>query len=210
MIRVMIADDHPTVREGIKQALERDPDIKVVAEAHDGEELSALLEEHTPPDILLLDISMPHFGIFDAVPAFRQRHPEMKIVIVSGYNDRRTVRKMLDLGVEGYLVKDEKPEAFPRAIHEVHDRRPFFSQGIMSFVVSNETPPPTLSDRQKEILILAAQDLATNQIANELGLTDSSVLTHLRRAKEKLKVSSRAAAIAKAVRLGLIDISEIF
>jgi DNA-binding CsgD family transcriptional regulator len=76
----------------------------------------------------------------------------------------------------------------------------------MSFVASNEMPPPVLSDRQKEILILVAQDLSTLKIADKLGLTESSVLTHLRRAKEKLGVSSRVAAVARAAKLGLIDI----
>ena len=210
MIRVAIADDHPTVREGIRRALQRDADIRVIAEAHDGRELTALLEEKAPLDILLLDISMPHFNIFQAAPEFRRQYPEMKILVVSGYDDRGMVRQVLEMGVDGYLVKDEKPETFPRAIHEVYDRRPFFSQGIMLFVASNEAPPPELSDRQKEILILAAQDMASTQIANQLGLTENSVNTHLRRAKEKLGVSTRVAAVAKAVRLGLIDISEIF
>ena len=209
MIRVAIADDHPTVLEGIRRALLRDPDIRVIAEAHDGRELTALLEETDPLDILLLDISMPHFNIFQAAPEFRQQHPEMKILIVSGYDDRGTVRQVLDMGVDGYLVKDEKPETFPRAIHEVYDRRPFFSQSIMSFVASNEGPPPVLSDRQKEILLLAAQDMTSNQIANHLGLTENSVNTHFRRAKEKLGASGRLAAVIKAINLGLIDISEI-
>jgi DNA-binding NarL/FixJ family response regulator len=209
MIDVMIADDHPAVRDGIKQALKDDSSIKVVAEAHDGLELAAFLAQRSPPDVLLLDISMPHFEIFDAVPEFRQQHPDMKIIIVSGFGDKGMVRNMLDLGVDGYLVKDEQSETFPRAIHEVHDRRMFFSQSIMSFVACNETPPPKLSDRQKEMLILVAQDLTTSQIADKLGLTESSVNTHLQRAKEKLGVSTRVAALARAVKFGLVDISEI-
>jgi len=209
MIKVMIAEDHPTTAAGIKEALREDLDIQVVGKVADGRELRAILAKSRPPDILLLDIKMPHFDILEEIPKFRRKHPQMKIVITTTYGDRRTVRRMLALGVDGYVVKGDRLNVYPRMIHETNEGRLYLSPSVTEYAVRPETPPLDLSDRQKQILLLLAKDLTTNQIAEDLMVSVSSVNTHIKRAKEKLGVQNRAGAVIKAARFNLIDLSEL-
>jgi DNA-binding NarL/FixJ family response regulator len=205
MIDVMIADDHPVFHEGIRPRLDRQEDIRVVGEASDGPTLFAVLSENPPPDVLMLDISMPRFEILQAIPKLRVRHPRMKILIVTAHDDEAWIRRMIDAGVDGYLIKDEDPDIFVRAVRDVAAGKKYFSQ--RTFEVAIDSADSTVpSARELEILALAAQDITTAEIAKRLLISSSTVNTHFARVYRKLGVGSRTAAVARAVQLGYITL----
>lgn len=205
MITVLIADDHPPLREGIKQRLERQDDIRVVGEAGTGPELFVLLNDASrSPDVLLLDIRMPEFDILKAIPKIRTRHPKTGILIVSAYDDHTHVNQLLDADVDGYLIKSEDMSTYVRAIRDVAAGRTHFSQRV--FGLARATADLTrLSVREMEVLTFVARDATTQEIGASLGISPRTVETHIKRACQKLGVNSRAAAAAKAVQLGYIS-----
>jgi two-component system, NarL family, response regulator NreC len=205
MIDVMIADDHPAFREGIRPRLDRQQDIRIVREASDGPELFALLSENPPPDVLLLDISMPGFEVLRAIPRLRVRYPQMKILIVTAHDDEARIRQLIDAGVDGYLIKDEDMDTYVRAVRDVAAGKKYFSQRTFEVAIdsANSSMP---SPRELEILALVAQDVTTDEIARRLLISSSTVNTHIARVFRKLGVNSRAAAVAKVVQLGYITV----
>lgn len=203
MITVMIVDDHPVLRDGLKRKLEDESDIRVVGEAGDGHELFAVLDKKTPPDVLLLDIHMPNFKIMEALPQLQARYPQMKILIITAYDASTSILQLLDAGVDGYLIKYEEKDVYARAVRRVAAGKMYFSQEVFE-VKFDEMETPALSDREKEILILIAHDVTTSEIARRLGISRRTVESHIGRACQKLGVSSRPAAVAKAIQLSYI------
>jgi NarL family two-component system response regulator YdfI len=206
-IDVVIADDHPVIREGLKHRLERRPDIRVVGEAADGPGLFTLLSEISTPRVLVLDMSMPDFVIREAMPILRARYPKMKILILTVHNDQRNILQMIDAGVDGYLIKGESMDTYIPAVRKVAAGERFFSQDTFS-VALEDAKTPTPSPRELEVLALIAQDATTDEIARRLDISPRTVDTHVRRACQKLGVSGRAAAVAKAVQLGYVKAME--
>lgn len=207
MIRVVIADDHPPLREGIKQRLEQQPNVQVVGEAGTGPELYAVLSQEPPPDVLVLDIQMPDFEARQAIPEFKARYPKMGILIVTAYGDPRNITQMMDAEVDGYLVKQEDMGTYVRAIREIAAGRTHYSQSV--FNVTREYAGITApSSRELEVLALVTKGATTNEIALQLGISARTVETHLKRVYQKLGVNNRAAAVAKAVQLGHLTIPE--
>ncbi len=206
MIKIIIADDHPPLREGIKQELAKDPEIQVVAEAKDGPDLEEVLGTGLAADILLLDFRMPGFKAIEVIPKIQEQCPELKICMVTTYDDERTVRHMLSLGVMGYVVKDEPMHSYPDILREIHLGRPFFSQGITPYLVNTKSTIPDFSEQEEQALTMVAMDYTSEEIAAKMYVTVNSVNTYLKRAAHKLGVKKRAAAVAQAVRLGLIEI----
>jgi DNA-binding NarL/FixJ family response regulator len=205
MIDVMIADDHPVFHEGIRPRLERQEDIRVVQETNNGPELFATLSENPPPDVLMLDIRMPDFEILRAIPRLRVQYPRMKILIVTAHDDEARIRQLIDVGVDGYLIKDENPDTYVRAVRDVAAGKKYFSQ--RTFEVAIDSAGSSVpSARELEILELAAQDIKTDEIARRLLISSSTVNTHLARVYRKLGVNSRTAAVAKVVQLGYITL----
>lgn len=204
MIRVMLADDHPALREGIKQRLERMPEIMVVGEAGSGSELLATLDGKPSPDVLLLDIRMPDFDIRKAIPRLRAHHPTTRILVVTAYDDQRNISQAIEAGVDGYLVKQEDMAIYAAAIRELAAGRTYFSQRVLGVALDNADmlrPSP----RELEVLTWVVKDATTDEIANRLGISPRTVETHVKRACQKLGVTTRAAAVAKATQLGYIS-----
>jgi DNA-binding NarL/FixJ family response regulator len=206
MIKILIAEDHPLMREGIKQGLIDAPDIEVVGEVGSGPELFDSLSGGLRPDILLLDIQMPDFEIVEAVPQLQTRWPMIKILIVTAHTDRTTMRQMRDLGVDGYLAKDEKGDAVVKAIRMLANGRSYNSQQMIE--VALERKPTDPSPMELRVLTLAARGLATGAIAERLNISSRTAETYVKRVCNKLGVPNRKAAIAKAVQLGLVDVLE--
>lgn len=205
MITVIIADDHPPLREGIKQRLERQTDIRVVGEAGTGPELFSLLHDTShSPDVLLLDIRMPDFDILQAIPEIRSRCPRTGILIVSAYDDPTHVNQLMDADVDGYLIKSEDMGTYVRAIRDVAAGKTHFSQHIFG-VARTTADIARLSPRELEVLTFVARDATTHEIGLRLGISSRTVETHIKRTCQKLGVNSRAAAAAKAVQLGYIS-----
>jgi DNA-binding NarL/FixJ family response regulator len=201
MIKVIIADDHPLTREGVKRALDEKPDIRVVGEAGTGPELEAALTH--VPDVLLLDIRMPDFDAVMQVPELRARFPGMKIVIMTAYESEFYAQALMG-HVDGYLLKVERMDAFATAVQEVSKGRKYFTDRALNLAF-NSPEVPKLSEREMEVLKLAARGLKTTGIAQELFISNRTVETHIQDACHKLGVRGRTAAVAKAMEIGLIS-----
>ena len=196
----MVADDHPPLREGVKHALNSDRGIRVVGEAGSGPELDAALG--LAPDVLLLDISMPDFNALEQVPRLRARYPEMKIVVVTAYDNETFVQRLMG-EVHGYLLKEEDMDAYARAVHEVSKGRKYFTDRALDLAL-NSPELPRLSERELQVLGLAARGIKTADIAEELFISTRTVDSHVENACQKLGVRNRTAAVAKAIELELI------
>jgi DNA-binding NarL/FixJ family response regulator len=202
VIKVVVADDHPPLREGVKQALNCAQDIHVVAEAGTGPELQAALRSH--PDVLLLDISMPQFDVFQELPRLRSEYPELKIVIVTAHDHASFVQRLLK-DVHGYLLKEEGMDAYVRAVHAVRGGNSYFSDRVLTAAL-NSQESPKLTPRELNVLALAAQGLKTAEIAARLFISPRTVETHIENAGMKLGASNRTEAVAKALDLNLISV----
>jgi DNA-binding NarL/FixJ family response regulator len=207
MIEVVLADDHPPLRAGIRQTLDREQDIRVVGEAGSGPELFTVLAQRSAPTVLLLDIRMPDFDIIEALPRLKLRYPGMRILIVTAHDDRTYISQLLDIGVDGYLIKDEGMGAYVRAVRDVADGRTYFSQRVIGAAVEALEDQASPSPKELQVLALVAQDATSAEIAERLYISPRTVDTHVRRACQKLGVKSRAAAVARAIELGLITTS---
>ena len=206
MLTVAVVDDHPALRLGVIGILKQIPSIEVVGEAGSGTELTALLEDGAP-DVLLLDISMPGFDIFQAIPRMQKAYPEMQIIIVTIHEDEKHVRRLVELGVSGYLIKEEPLTEYVKAIHAVAAGGTYFSQRIIPVMVANSNAgTPVLTPREMEVLDLLATSAATPEIAARLFITTRTATTHMTNIYRKLQVKSRTAAVLKAIELGLISV----
>jgi DNA-binding NarL/FixJ family response regulator len=206
MIKILIADDHPMMREGVKLSLSDAPDIEVLGEVGSGPELLDALSSGLRPDVLLLDIKMPEFEAVEVIPQLQGRWPMMKILVVTAHTERTIMRQMHDLGVDGYLVKDEQGEAVVKAIRLLANGRSYNSQQMLE--VALERKPTDPSPMELQVLTLAARGMTTGAIGERLNISPRTVETYVKRICNKLGVPNRKAAIAKAVQLSLIDVLE--
>lgn len=207
MLTVAVIDDHPALRLGIIETLRQIPDIEVVGEAGSGPELETLLQDHVP-DVLLLDISMPDFDVFQFVPRMQKEHPQMHIVIVTIHEDEKNVCRLVDLGVGGYLIKEEPVAEYVKAIRAVSAGRTHFSQRVVPVMWgrNHNQGTPSLTPRELEVLDLMATGAKTDSIAEQLFITPRTVTTHASNIYRKLGVKNRAAAVRKAIEFGLISV----
>ena len=205
MISVIIADDHPPLREGIKRRLEEQPDIRVIGEAGTGPELFAMLSREPLSDVLVLDIRMPDFEAVPAIPGIRTLCPKMGILIVSAHDDPTHINQMMEAEVDGYVVKQEDMSIYATAIREIAAGRTYFSQRVFGVALDNHDAM-TPSARELEVLTLVAKDATTDDIAKRLGISPRTVETYVKRICEKLGARTRAGAVGKAVQLGYISV----
>ena len=204
MIRVLVADDHPTLRAGVLQAIKEAPDIEVVGEAGTGPELWARLAE-VRTDVLLLDLQMPGFDPFEDSPRIQERYPDIGIVVLTIYGDEQHVQALVKAGVGAYLLKEEEASTVVRVIREVAAGKVAYSEGVLAKVGRGTTTLP-LTKREREVLKLVAQGKTSEQIARELVLVKRTVDFHVENACRKLGVDNRIAAAAKASELELITV----
>jgi len=205
VIRVVIADDHPPFRVGIRQTLDQAPDIQVVGEASNGPELFSMLSQSPSAEILLLDIEMPEFKVYEAVSQFAVQYPHLKILIVTAYDEQRRILRLIELGVKGYMLKDEPLNMYAHAIREVAEGRRYFSSRVAHVALTeNGKGAIVLTPREFEVLTLAARGLASPAIGMQLGISSKTVDTYVERACRKLGASNRTTAVLRAVELGLV------
>lgn len=213
-IRLLLVDDHPIVREGIKSALSTRKTISIVGEASTGEEaLSKALK--LEPDVILMDINMPGMSGLEAARRLRKRIPDTKILALTMHENREYILEMSQLGARGYVLKDSPPSELLRAIEAVHAGEFFFSprasQHLLKAYLRNEQESVNastmdLSQREKDVLRLIAEGLKTREIANRLGVTDRTIETYRRRLMTKLGVHSVAGLIRYAIVKGIVKI----
>ncbi len=207
--RLVIADDHPLVRMGIRTTLSADETLELVGEAVDAQQARELCLR-LRPDVLLLDLSMPGPAPTDTVTWLRERCPETKVVVLTAYDDDAYVRGLLAVGVRGYILKDEMPETIVRAVQTVVRGDTWFSLSLLKNLARPAQEPGgiELSDRELRILQLAVWGRTDRGIGEELFLSERTVRYHLRHIYEKLGVDSRVEAVAQAVQLGLAEAQE--
>ncbi len=206
-IRVILADDHAVVRKGIRDFLEEDESIRVVAEANDGQEAVAFYaREH--PDVALFDIQMPRVNGLDATRQVKKEFPDARILILTAYEDEPYILAALQAGASGYLLKTASSDEIVQAVHAVADGETALSPSIAKKLVqraahrgegTGDLVEP-LSERELEVLRLAGRGMGNKQIGAALGISDRTVQGHLANIYGKLHVSTRTEAVLYAVR----------
>ncbi len=208
-IRVLLADDHPIVRNGIRRLLESEVDIEVAGEACDGEETLDLVET-LKPDIVLLDMEMPHLNGVEVAKRIRKNFSDVRVLALSGYDDRSYIIELLQLGVNGYLIKDEAMEMIVEAVRgAARGETGWLSRRISALVTSwmhkNEDQPLNLTQRELEVLRLVAAGNTNQRIALELHISEKTIEKYIESILRKLGVGSRVEAAVYAVRNNLLD-----
>lgn len=213
-IRVMIADDHPLVRSGLRVLLEREGEFHVVAEAADGYEAIDLAALHKP-EVILLDVGMPRLSGPDAAMSISQKLPGVRIVMVSMHSDEAYVLRALKAGARGYLLKASPEADVLAAVRAVAAGNAWFSPSITKLLVEEyvlearrrgiDDSYDLLSVREKEILLLLASGKSNRDIADQLHISVSTVETHRNNVFQKLNLHNLAELILYAVRKGLIS-----
>ncbi len=211
-IRILIADDHQIVREGLRNLLEREPDMRVVAEADDGRATVRMVREISP-EVVIMDVAMPDLNGIEATRQIVAEFPKIKVIALSMYADQRFVLNMLKAGASGYLLKDCAFEELARAIRLVMSHKTYLSPGVTDIVVKdytsggNSSGQPSvfsiLSPREREVLQLMAEGKSTSQIAGLLHVSVKTIETHRQQVMHKLDIHSVAELTKYALREGL-------
>ncbi len=196
-IRVLLADDHAVVRSGIRNALNDLPGLVVVGEVGDGRALGSALET-LRPDLLLIDVTMPDFEPVAAIRQIRARHPALKILIVSAYDDDAYVQGLLGVGVNGYHLKDQPLSDLRLAVQRVLAGERWISSSLISKLLHTADVPAaaaSLTSRQRELLRLLVQGYDNQSLGRETGLSVKTIENHLTRLYRQLNVQSRLEAV---------------
>ena len=206
MIRIVVVDDHPVVREGLVASLEDDPEFRVVGSAGSADDaLPLVTTQH--PDVILLDLELPGVNGLEAIPALAAAHPASRILILTAYDTDERVLGAIRAGAKGYLLKGASLEEIARAIRSVHAGESYLEPRIATKVLAELGPrrrPAALSHREREVLRLVAGGRSNKQIARELGITERTVKFHVTSILNKLGAENRAQAVAVAARRGLL------
>ena len=210
MIRVLIADDHAVVRQGLRTFLALQDDMEVVADAADGQEAVRAAREHAP-DIVLMDLVMPNMDGVEATRRIASERPATRVIALTSFLEDDKVLPAVRAGAAGYLLKDVGPPELVRAIRTVHGGEALLHPAVAARVLEEVAAPapappraePGLTPREREVLALVARGLANKRIAQELGIAEKTVKIHVSRILHKLGVADRTQAALYAVREGL-------
>jgi DNA-binding NarL/FixJ family response regulator len=221
-IRVIIADDHAVVREGTRHILETDPEIEVVGEAANGVE-AVELTESLLPDVAIIDIAMPVMGGLEATARIKSSRPQTAVLILTAYDDDAYIFAVLESGAAGYLLKDVPSAELIRAVRAVHRGEPALHPAIARKVMArfaaqarvahaDGLPRPVaspLTDRERDVLRLAASGMTNNEIATRLFASLRTIQAHLTQIFNKLGVGSRTEAVVAGLRAGILNIEDL-
>jgi DNA-binding NarL/FixJ family response regulator len=209
-IRLILADDHHMVRAGIRELLEGAGDIAVVAEAGDGEEAQSIIQKHKP-DVAVLDIQMPKASGIEVTRWVRAHMPEVGVLVLTAYDDDPYVMAVLQAGANGYVLKTARPEELIQAVRDVNEGKSALDPAITRKLMSNlfhrqqEAAVEALTDREHDVLRLAAKGFTNKAIGLQLAISDRTVQGHLAHIFAKLQATSRTEAVMRAVSLGWIS-----
>lgn len=214
-ITVLLADDHALLREGTRRLLEAEPDIRVVAEAGDGQ-VAVDEAERTHPDVAIMDVAMPGMSGIEATRRIKSFLPNVAVLALTAYDDDQYVMALLDAGAAGFMLKDSRGQDLVEAVRAVHRGeavlQPRVAARALRRAVSRRAlpvaSPPPLSDREMEVLREAARGLPNKDIARRLDLSVRTVHTHLGNIFTKLSVGSRTEAVLLGLRRGWITLDE--
>jgi len=217
-IRILIADDHAVVREGTRRVLEQEPDMEVVGEAGDGEE-AVNLATSLKPDVAIIDISMPKMDGIEATRRIKAACPSINVLALSAYDDDQFVFSLLEAGAAGYLLKSVRSRELLDAVRAVYSGEsvlhPSIARKVLNRFVSasnkseGKETSGVLSDREMEVLKLAAKGLSNQDIAEKLCLSIRTVQGHLGHIFNKLQVGSRTEAVVRALKEGWVTLDDV-
>jgi DNA-binding NarL/FixJ family response regulator len=195
MIRVLLADDHSLVRDGLGRLLASVPDIEVVAAAVDGAEAVRLAREHRP-DVILMDLRMPGMDGSEATRRLLEDDPAAQVVILTSFSERDEILTALDAGAIGYLLKDAEPDDVIRGVRAAaHGESPLAPKAARELLGSRGSAPASqLTDREREVLRLVTRGLSNKLIARELGISEKTVKAHLTAVFQRIGVTDRVQA----------------
>jgi DNA-binding NarL/FixJ family response regulator len=206
-IRLLIVDDHPIMRDGLRGVFSDDPDFEVVAEAGNGTEAVALAAR-LAPDVILMDLRMPGMGGVEAITQLRAAGHPARVLILTTYDTDRDVLPAIEAGATGYLLKDAPREELLRAVRSAHAGRPVLAPSVAGTLMSRAgglRPEPGLSPREVEVLRLVAEGATNQSAARQLMVSETTIKTHLLHIYAKLEVRDRASAVATAYKRGLLS-----
>ena len=212
-IRIVLADDHPVVRRGIRSMLEKAGDLAVVGEASDGEEALRLVNQLTP-DVLLLDMEMPGMGGLEVARRLLADESTARVLALSAYDDEQYIFGLLDHGAAGYLTKDEAPTTIVEAVRGVaRGEEGWISRRVANKLVHRkrmalEAATDALSDRERDVLGLVGHGYNNSHIAETLFISEGTVKNHVTHIYDKLNLRTRAEAVAWAWQHGLVSSSK--
>jgi len=210
-IRILIADDHAVVAEGLKHLVEAQSDLEVVATVGDGREAVRVAKE-TEPDVVLMDLSMPELNGADAARAIIDQRPECRVIVLSMYAEREYVRRALKAGATGYVVKRSAAKELVEAIRAVHSGQRYLSPRVADVVIDDYAADgkadllEKLSTREREVLQLLAEGRTGAEIAQRLVLSQKTVETYRARLVEKLGIRDVAGLVKFAIQRGLVSL----
>jgi two-component system, NarL family, response regulator len=203
-IRVMIADDHPVVCRGLSAIIRAERGMRVVGEASNGRQLVEMFRQHTP-DVTLIDLRMPLMNGVEAVRAIRKEWPTAGILILTTYEGDEDIFRALEAGAQGYLLKGMPPNELLDAIRNVHHGLRYLPPPVLE-TLANRPPNSELSSRERQVLKLIVKGMSNRQIADALGISQSTVKWHVNIVLDRLNVSDRTAAAVTALRRGIVEL----
>jgi two-component system, NarL family, response regulator NreC len=213
-VRIILADDHQIVRQGLRILLEAEPDMEIVAEADNGRKVLKLAQDLLP-DVIIMDLSMPELNGIEATRQILSGAPEVKVIALSMHSDSLFVLNMIKSGASGYLLKDCALEELVKAIRAVVDNKTYLSPGVSDIVIrdfvtgwqtTTSSAFSVLSPREREVLQLMAEGRTTNQIADGLCVSVKTVEAHRKQVMTKLGIHSVAELTKYAIRQGLTSL----
>lgn len=204
-VRLLIADDHPVVRAGLRDMLSDEPGLEVVGDAGDGAEALASVEK-LDPDVVLMDLRMPGVDGVEAITRITAGHPATRILVLTTYDSDADILRAIEAGATGYLLKDTPREELYDAIRATARGEPVLASTVTSSLMKKVREPESerLSDRETEVLASVARGLSNREIACSLHLSEATVKTHLIHVFNKLGVADRTAAVTVALKRGIL------
>lgn len=210
-INIIIADDHRMIREGLKQLLELEGDIKVIGEAGDGISCVDIIEEKNP-DVVLLDINMPLMNGLQVLERLREKKCKSKVLILTIHNEIEYLMKAVDIGVDGYVLKDSESDLLRRAIFSIHNGDSYIQAELIPLLKEKMeskdeyTDDSILTKREMEVLKLITEGLFNKEIAYHLSISEKTVKNHVSNIFKKISVSDRTQAAVYAIKNNIVEI----
>jgi DNA-binding NarL/FixJ family response regulator len=204
-IRILCVDDHPLIRKGIASILSNEPDMKLVAEAEDGDEAVRLFRE-LRPDVTLMDLRMPGLDGTAATRAIREEFPDARIIALTSYDGDQDIYRALEAGVRGYLLKETVHTDVLHAIRTVHAGKRLMPPEVVARLTEH-FPEVALTPRETEILALVADGLGNREIADRLGRASGTIKIHIENILDKLGAADRTQAVTIAIHRGILHLS---
>lgn len=213
-VNIMIADDHSMIREGLKQLLELDGDIKVIAEANNGKDCLEKLNTYHP-DVLLLDINMPEMNGLQVLEILKERKSDIKVLVLTVHNEVEYLLKSVEIGISGYMLKDSNSSELKNAIFSIIEGEDYIQPSLIPMLNSkllemdsDKVKLDLLTRREYEVLKLLTEGMFNKEIAMKLNISERTVKNHVSNIFKKIEVTDRTQAAVFAIRCNIVDINK--